>query len=110
MKQQVTNTLNKYLHKILNARVYDVAEESPLLHAVKLSKRVKNTVLLKREDTQTTFAFKVRGSYNKLYQLSQQGDVDTVITASAGNHAQGVALGASKLGMKAVIVMPVTWY
>ena len=104
MKQK----LNKYLHKILNARVYDVAVESQLLEAKKLSARLANTIWLKREDTQATFAFKIRGSYNKLYQLSQQGDVKTVITASAGNHAQGVALGASRLGMKAVIVMPVT--
>lgn len=104
MKQK----LNTYLHKILNARVYDVAEESAFICAQKLSKRIGNHVWLKREDTQATFAFKVRGSYNKLYQLSLQGGVDTVITASAGNHAQGVALGASKLGMKAIIVMPVT--
>lgn len=108
MKQKLNQKLNSYLHRILNARVYDVADETPLLHAQKLSKRTGNTVLLKREDMQPTFAFKVRGSYNKLYQLNQQGDVKTVITASAGNHAQGVALGANKLGMKAIIVMPVT--
>jgi threonine dehydratase len=97
-----------YLTKILNAKVYDVAIESDLSHAVQLSRRLNNTVLLKREDQQAVFSFKLRGAYNKMAHLSPEQLKKGVITASAGNHAQGVALGASKLGTKAVIVMPVT--
>jgi threonine dehydratase len=100
--------LDGYLKRILNARVYDVAIETPLEIAHALSRRVKATVLLKREDMQPVFSFKLRGAYNKLAQLSEAERARGVICASAGNHAQGVALGAAKLGCKAVIVMPVT--
>ena len=97
-----------YLTKILNARVYDVAIESDLTHAKALSRRLHNTVLLKREDQQAVFSFKLRGAYNKMAHLSPEQLKKGVICASAGNHAQGVALGAQKLGTKAIIVMPVT--
>jgi threonine dehydratase len=97
-----------YLTKILNARVYDVAIESDLTHAKQLSRRLHNTVLLKREDQQAVFSFKLRGAYNKMAHLSPEQLQKGVICASAGNHAQGVALGAQKLGTKAIIVMPVT--
>jgi threonine dehydratase len=99
---------NKYIEKILTARVYDVAVETPLDKAETLSKRQGNQVLLKREDLQSVFSFKLRGAYNCIYQLMQTKKVKGVIAASAGNHAQGVALAASKLGLKATIVMPVT--
>jgi threonine dehydratase len=97
-----------YLKKILIARVYDVATESALEPAQNLSKRLHNTVLLKREDQQPVHSFKLRGAYNKMAQLSPAQLKKGVICASAGNHAQGVALGASKLGCRAVIVMPTT--
>jgi threonine dehydratase len=97
-----------YLKKILTARVYDVAIESALEPAQALSARLGNTVLLKREDQQPVFSFKLRGAYNKMVQLSAEQLSNGVICASAGNHAQGVALGARKLGTRAVIVMPVT--
>ncbi|MDQ7075101.1 MAG: threonine ammonia-lyase, biosynthetic [Gammaproteobacteria bacterium] len=99
---------DRYIKKILSARVYDVASESPLEYAPNLSRKLSNRVLLKREDQQQVFSFKLRGAYNKMYQLSQQGDLVGVIAASAGNHAQGVALAAKKLGVKAIIVMPRT--
>ena len=97
-----------YLKKILTARVYDVAIESPLHSAVALGKRLHNTVLLKREDQQSVRSFKLRGAYNKMAQLTPAQLKNGVICASAGNHAQGVALSASKLGSLAVIVMPTT--
>ena len=97
-----------YLKKILNARVYDVAVESPLEPAKILSKRLKNTILLKREDQQPVFSFKLRGAYNKMAHLSQLQLKKGVICASAGNHAQGVAMSAQKLGTRAVVVMPTT--
>jgi threonine dehydratase len=97
-----------YLTKILNAKVYDVAIESDLTHAQQLGRRLNNTVLLKREDQQAVFSFKLRGAYNKMAHLSPEQLKKGVITASAGNHAQGVALSAQKLGVRAVIVMPVT--
>jgi threonine dehydratase len=97
-----------YLQKILTARVYDVAQETPLERAKSLSKRLHNTVFLKREDQQPVFSFKLRGAYNKMAHLSAEQLKAGVICASAGNHAQGVALGAHKLGCRAVIVMPVT--
>ncbi|MGQ2998637.1 threonine ammonia-lyase, biosynthetic [Variovorax sp.] len=97
-----------YLRKILNARVYDVAVESALEKARALSERLGNTVLLKREDQQPVFSFKLRGAYNKMAHLSAEQLANGVICASAGNHAQGVALGARKLGARAVVVMPVT--
>jgi len=97
-----------YLKKILTARVYDVAVETPLDHAATLSARIGNRVLLKREDEQPVFSFKLRGAYNKMAQLSAARLKAGVIAASAGNHAQGVALAAQRLGCKATIVMPVT--
>ncbi len=97
-----------YLKKILTARVYDVASESALEVARNLSERLGNTVLLKREDQQPVFSFKLRGAYNKMAHLSAAQLKKGVICASAGNHAQGVALSARKLGTRAVIVMPVT--
>ena len=97
-----------YLRKILNARVFDVAVESALEPARALSERVHNTVLLKREDQQPVFSFKLRGAYNKMVQLSAAQRAAGVICASAGNHAQGVALSGRKLGTRAVVVMPVT--
>ena len=100
--------LSDYLQKILTARVYDVAIETSLELARNLSLRVHNQVLLKREDTQPVFSFKLRGAYNKMARLPQQQLERGVICASAGNHAQGVALGAKRLGCKAMIVMPVT--
>ena len=97
-----------YLKKILTARVYDVAVESALEPAKALSLRLNNTVLLKREDQQPVFSFKLRGAYNKMAHLSPAQLKKGVICASAGNHAQGVALSAQKLGSRAVIVMPTT--
>ncbi|HEY9863178.1 MAG TPA: threonine ammonia-lyase, biosynthetic [Candidatus Obscuribacterales bacterium] len=97
-----------YLVQILTARVYDVAQETPLESAPNLSKRLNNKLLLKREDMQSVFSFKLRGAYNKMAHLTPDLLNKGVIAASAGNHAQGVALGASKLGTKAIIVMPVT--
>jgi len=97
-----------YLKKILTARVYDVAVESSLEPAKNLSRRLNNTVLLKREDQQPVFSFKLRGAYNKMAHLSAAQLKKGVICASAGNHAQGVALSAQKLGTRAVIVMPTT--
>ncbi|MGD9951018.1 MAG: threonine ammonia-lyase, biosynthetic [Burkholderiales bacterium] len=97
-----------YLERILKARVYDVAVESPLELAPGLSRRLGNRLLLKREDLQPVFSFKLRGAYNKMAGLPRAKLARGVIAASAGNHAQGVALAAQKLGCKAVIVMPVT--
>src|SRR5258706_6619608 len=97
-----------YLQKILNARVYDVAIETPLDVAQTLSARLGNRVLLKREDQQPVFSFKLRGAYNKMAQLSEAQLKAGVIAASAGNHAQGVALAAQRLQCAATIVMPVT--
>ena len=97
-----------YLQKILTAKVYDVAVESALDMAPTLSARLRNRVLLKREDQQSVFSFKLRGAYNKMAQLSDAQRARGVIAASAGNHAQGVALAAQRLGCKATIVMPMT--
>ena len=97
-----------YLQKILTAKVYDVAIESPLDFAPLLSHRLGNRVLLKREDQQSVFSFKLRGAYNKMAHLSTAERARGVIAASAGNHAQGVALAAQSLGCVATIVMPVT--
>ena len=97
-----------YLRRILTAKVYDVAIESPLDVARTLSRRTGNHVLLKREDLQPVFSFKLRGAYNKMAHLTAEQLARGVICASAGNHAQGVALGAKRLGCRAVIVMPVT--
>jgi threonine dehydratase len=100
--------MSDYLQRILRARVYDVAIESPLDPAPNLSTRLGNRVLLKREDLQPVFSFKLRGAYNKMVGLEPEERARGVIAASAGNHAQGVALAAQKLGCTAVIVMPVT--
>ena len=97
-----------YLKRILNAQVYDVAEETPLDFASNLSARIQNRIYLKREDMQPVFSFKLRGAYNKMAQLSTEVLQRGVICASAGNHAQGVALAAQRLGVRAVIVMPTT--
>ena len=97
-----------YLKKILTAKVYDVAEESELTYAEHLSARTGNGVWIKREDTQPVFSFKLRGAYNKMASLTPAELKRGVITASAGNHAQGVALSAAKLQCKAMIAMPVT--
>jgi len=100
--------LDALVKRILQARVYDVAIESPLDEARLLSRRLKNRVLLKREDLQPVFSFKLRGAYNKIARLSAAERARGVICASAGNHAQGVALAARELGIKGVIVMPQT--
>src|SRR5690349_4066262 len=97
-----------YLRRILNARVYDVASETPLELAPLLSARIGNQLLLKREDMQPVFSFQLRGAYNKMVNLSPAALARGVIAASAGNHAQGVAMAAQKLGCRAVIVMPAT--
>ncbi len=107
-KRPAKLSINGYLQKILNARVYDVAIESALEPARTLSKRLGNQVLLKREDTQAVFSFKLRGAFNKMAQLSTEELQRGVICASAGNHAQGVALSAKRAGCRALIVMPVT--
>ena len=97
---------NNYLGKILNARVYDLARETPLQHAANLSAQLQNRVLLKREDMQPVFSFKIRGAYNKIAQLSREQLAAGIVACSAGNHAQGVALSAVHLGIDAVIIMP----
>ena len=106
MKKQLQPS--DYLKKILTARVYDVAVESALEPAKSLSRRLHNKVLLKREDQQAVFSFKLRGAYNKMAHLTAEQLRRGVICASAGNHAQGVAMSAHRLGTRAVIVMPVT--
>jgi threonine dehydratase len=97
-----------YIERILKARVYDVAIESPLEEAPRLSRRLGNQVLLKREDLQPVFSFKLRGAYNRIAHLSDAAAKRGVVCASAGNHAQGVALAARRRGIAAVIVMPRT--
>ncbi|MFB9886105.1 threonine ammonia-lyase, biosynthetic [Balneatrix alpica] len=98
----------KYIKKILSARVYDAAVETPLEEATNLSTRLKNRILLKREDLQPVHSFKIRGAYNKMAQLTDEERGRGVICASAGNHAQGLAMAASIMGVKATIVMPKT--
>jgi len=100
--------MDKILQAILTSRVYEVANETALDVAPRLSKRLENTIWLKREDQQPVFSFKIRGAYNRIARLSQTERAAGVITASAGNHAQGVALSAKHLGIRAVIVMPKT--
>jgi threonine dehydratase len=95
-----------YLYRILKARVYDVAKETPLEKAPRLSERLRNQILFKREDLQSVYSFKLRGAYNKLVNMPASELQRGVICSSAGNHAQGVALAAKKLGARAVIVMP----
>jgi threonine dehydratase len=98
----------RYIKRILKARVYDVAQETPLEFAPLLSRRTDNRVLLKREDLQVIFSFKLRGAYNKMAGLCAESRARGVIAASAGNHAQGVALAAQRLGLRGLIVMPKT--
>ncbi|MGD9164588.1 MAG: threonine ammonia-lyase, biosynthetic [Chromatiales bacterium] len=98
----------RYIEKILRARVYDVARETPLDYAAILSKRLENRIYLKREDLQPVFSFKLRGAYNKIINLPEETRERGVIAASAGNHAQGVALAARNLKIQALIVMPKT--
>jgi threonine dehydratase len=100
--------MNDFVKQVENARVYDVAIESPLELAPNLSKRLGNRVLLKREDLQSVFSFKLRGAYNKIASLTDAEAARGVICSSAGNHAQGVALAAKRRGVRAVVVMPVT--
>ena len=102
------NNHNDYLTRILTASVYDVAEETPLDYAHNLSDRLNNKIWIKREDLQPVFSFKIRGAYNMMAKLPEAALKKGVITASAGNHAQGVALSAQKLGCQATIVMPKT--
>src|SRR5205807_2357871 len=97
-----------YIERILKARVYDVAIEPPLEEAARLSRRLGNQVLLKREDLQPVFSFKLRGAYNRIAHLSEAAAQRGVVCASAGNHAQGVALAARRRGCPAVVVMPET--
>ncbi|MEJ2481110.1 MAG: threonine ammonia-lyase, biosynthetic [Acidihalobacter sp.] len=100
--------MDDYVRRILTAQVYDVAQETPLDLAHSLSRRLDNQVFLKREDLQPVFSFKLRGAYNRIAALTEEERAKGVITASAGNHAQGVALSARRLGVRAVIVMPRT--
>ncbi|RLA06442.1 MAG: threonine ammonia-lyase, biosynthetic [Gammaproteobacteria bacterium] len=102
------NLQNKYVKKILSASVYQVAIETPLDLAKNLSSRFGNKIFFKREDLQSVFSFKLRGAFNRIYQLSKKQNIKGVITSSAGNHAQGVALSCLKLKIPATIVMPLT--
>jgi threonine dehydratase len=97
-----------YIKRILDARVYDVARETPVQEAALLSARLGNTVWLKREDLQPVFSFKLRGAYNKMQRLTAEERQRGVVAASAGNHAQGLAMAAQRMGVKATIVMPRT--
>ncbi|MGH8491167.1 MAG: pyridoxal-phosphate dependent enzyme, partial [Gammaproteobacteria bacterium] len=100
--------IDEYVKLILTARVYDVAKKTPLDLAPELSRRLDNTVWLKREDLQPVFSYKLRGAYNFISHLSPAERQRGVIAASAGNHAQGVALAAQRLDLRAIIVMPKT--
>ena len=100
--------MKSYLQRILTASVYDVAQQTPLTPADNLSRRFNNNILLKREDLQPVFSFKIRGAYNKIARLTEAQRQKGVICSSAGNHAQGVALSAKHLGIRATIVMPRT--
>ena len=97
-----------YLERVLRANVYDVAQETPLTRMTLLSEAIGHNVLLKREDLQPVFSFKIRGAYNKIANLDEDARAGGVVCASAGNHAQGVALAAKTLGLRAVVVMPTT--
>src|SRR5688572_31835445 len=104
----ITANLDTMLRLILTSRVYDVAQETPLERAPRLSRRLLNDVLLKREDLQRIFSFKLRGAYNRIAHIPEAERGRGVIAASAGNHAQGVAFAARHLGLRALIVMPQT--
>lgn len=107
-EQTDTDLMQQYLREILLSPVYQAAVETPLDAMAKLSQRLGHNVLLKREDKQPVYSFKLRGAFHKLHKVQQQNPDASVVCASAGNHAQGVALSASKLGLKATIVMPIT--
>merc|ERR1719506_3227428 len=98
----------EYVKMILNAKVYDVAKITDLHHAPKLSRKTGNRVLLKREDQQPVYSFKIRGAYNKIVRLTAEEKARGICACSAGNHAQGVAFSASALGISAKIFMPQT--
>ncbi len=98
----------EYVKRILDSRVYDVAIQTPLDQMVRLGRRLRASIMLKREDLQPTFSFKIRGAYNRIARLAEHEKAAGVICASAGNHAQGVALAAKRLGISATVVMPVT--
>lgn len=102
------SVIGQYVKKILSSRVYDIAVQTPLQQAVRLSHRLHNQVYLKREDLQSVFSFKIRGAYNKVAHLTEEQRAQGVITASAGNHAQGLAAASLYLGLQATIVMPET--
>ena len=104
----ISNKLKAYNKLIRASNVYDVAEVTPITKANNLSKSLKNNIFLKREDLQPVFSFKLRGAYNKISKIKKSGSSRAVIAASAGNHAQGVAYSAKKLGLKSIIVMPIT--
>ena len=104
----ISSKNKRYIKQIESSSVYEVAHVTPVTKANQLSKALKNDVLLKREDLQPVFSFKIRGAYNKLSKLKKKGIEGPVIAASAGNHAQGVAFGAKSLGMQSYIVMPIT--
>ncbi len=104
----VTAELTQLLHDVLKSRVYDVARETALDPAPRLTERLGNEVLFKREDLQPIFSFKIRGAYNKIAHLTERERARGIIAASAGNHAQGVAYSARQLQLRAVIVMPQT--
>lgn len=101
------NIAREYLPRILTSQVYEAANETPLTFAPNISTILNNEVYLKREDTQPVFSFKIRGAYNSIAKLSSTQRENGVVTCSAGNHAQGVAMSASKLGINAIIVMPI---
>jgi threonine dehydratase len=105
-KYEGDGTEPDYLQLILTAKVYDVAIETPLTRAINLSNRLQNNILLKREDLQPVFSFKLRGAYNKMAHMTEAELSQGVLACSAGNHAQGVALAASKMGIPATIIMP----
>jgi len=100
--------LKSVYNKIKSSDIYDLASVTPLDYAKNLSKKLKNKIYIKRDDLQPVFSFKLRGAYNKILSLKKSKNISTIIAASAGNHAQGVALSAKKLGIKAIIVMPMT--
>ena len=106
-RSPIPTIASEYLAKILTSQVYEAAIETPLSFAPTLSALLKNNLYLKREDMQPVFSFKIRGAYNKIAKLSPELRAKGVVTCSAGNHAQGVAMSASKLNINAIIVMPV---
>jgi threonine dehydratase len=108
IKKNIQDIAIKYIPLILTSKVYDIAIETPLEQAKQLTAKLNNNVYFKREDLQPVFSFKIRGAYNKIAHLTQKEREAGIIAASAGNHAQGVAISAAKLGIKAFIVMPVT--